>query len=884
MDPATRAGASLEHPVAGERTRHRTRRVGAADGCGEHGMPVSPTMRTFSLAVASCLCVVASIAEAEPLPLDRAVRLGRPARSVPLRVEAVDGAVHVRIGGVDATLPLDTASDATVEEVTLAGGASVVVVQAHDGGRSAAAVLTSPGARPAVPWRGRTDLHGDPGERSAASVEVADRDDDGAPDVVVGLVHETARVCGTDRTVVAAQAVDPRTQTLRSVTLNPVANHSESREISANFESPGPGGAPRLALLRVVGASSRDGEGDIPAAPRALERPGAAYWAEGRGGIGRGEFVTARLERAGLAVRALAITVSPPDPVAERLGRPRTLWLVGDAGPPLHVTIPEDAARHPGRRYWITPETPLAWGCVSLVLDDAYLPTGTNEAATRTAIAGLEAYTDVDFEGGIERLVRGLVGDGPDAGQATEALTRIGDEAVAPIAAAWARMSSVGRRRALRVFAAAARSVAAPRAASAVAPSSDLTDARGAAIDALVTAAGDPDAAIRDEAIAALARAGVAGREGLVRATADGGAALEAAVRSLADAGATAIVPILEAIARPGGTERPALRDALTRALRAGGDGAREEASRWLAAQERASDARAAIALGLASAPEGAPLAGTLVAPAPATDAPFPERHRLVLAAARLPADDAGDTWLAATAREAPEWMLRAAALEALATRRSPHVATAAREALGDDYPRVRVAALRILDASREATDALALLARRDPWPVVRVAALTELGRRDAALPIVREALGDARESVRAAAVAALTHAGDADAWPLVAARLLDDDEWPVVIDAGLAFARSRCHEDAREGVIAVLRRGMRGDAWAPDAELAALALETAVTIGGALGDEARQMAERGAASEALRAAARRLREGPPRSCRRDREVTPNPGDTRSAP
>jgi hypothetical protein len=838
-------------------------------------------MRTIPLAVAFAMLVVSSAA-AEPLPVRRDVRLGRPARPMPLLVEARDGALRLRVGATDTALPIDAASDVTVEELTLAGGAGVAVVRARDGARSVAAVVTAPGARPVVAWSGRTDLRGDPGERSAGHVEVADRDGDGAPDILVGHVSEAARLCGADRSVIAAQAVDPRTQALRPVTLNQVRNSSEAQEILASATSPGPEGMPRLPLLRVVGASSRDGEGDVPSAPRGLERPGATYWAEGRGGPGRGEFITARLERAGLPIRAIALTISPTDAVAARLGRPRTVWLVGDAGPPLHVTIPGDAARQPGRRYWVTPTEPLSWGCLSIVLDEAYVPAGTSEAATRTALAGIEAYTDIDFEGGLDRLVRGLVGDGPDAGQAADALARVGAAAVAPTAAVWPRMSGVGRRRAVRVFASASRggTVSGPTESAAA----EAAAARDAAIAALVTAAGDPDASVRDAAVAALARAGDAGRVGLARATAQGGAGRDAAARSLAEAGAPAVAAILAAIAEPGGTERPALRDALTRAVHVGGNAAREEASRWLAARAPTSEVRAAIALGLAATPQGAPLAGGLVATAPAPDAPFAERQRLVRAAARLPAEDEGDAWLATTAREAPEWMLRAAALEALDTRRSPLAGPAARHALEDPYPRVRALAVRLLEASPDAADALSRLARRDPWPLVRVAALGALGRRDAALQAVREALGDARESVRAAAVVALTRAGDSDAWPLVSARLHDDDEWPVVIDAGLAFARNRCRQDARDGVIAVLRRGLRDDAWAPDAELAALALETAVTIGGALADEARQMAERGAASEALRAAARRLREGPPRSCTRDAAGAPASAEAAAAP
>ncbi len=819
-------------------------------------------MRTLSCAILLLLVVtVAPSARAESLPLTRSVRLGRPARALPLRVEALAGVVRLRVGPLDAPLPLATASDATVEELDLAGGGVLAVLRISDGPRRVAALIARPAGRPELLWSGRTDLHGDPGERSAGWIEVADRTGDGIADIVVGTIAEAARICGAERTILGARAFDPRTQTLRPVTIARFSGNSAAEEIVATIDSPGPEGAPILGLLRVGGASSHEGHGDDPsalAAPRVLERPGAGYWAEGRGGSGRGEFVSARLERAGLAVRALAITPSPEAPIAARLGRPRTLWVVGDGGARFHVTLPEDAALHPGRRYWIVPREPLTWGCLSVVLDDAHLPAGTTDAETRTALAGLEAYTDLDFPGGLERLVRVLVGDGPDAGQAADALARVGAASVAPTVEAWPRMSPAGRKRAVRVLATSAR--AATRDAGPL-------PARDAAVAALVVAAGDTDTEVREAALGALAQAGDAGVSGLAQVTAAGGAGLDVAARRLAEGGTVAVGAILAAVGAPGGTERPALRDALARALRVGGAAARDAVEGWLAAETRPPGVRAALALGLAAAPEGVPTAMRLAAASPAPGAPFPERYRLTLASARLPAEPDTDAWLDATARGADEWMLRAAAIGALHARGSTRLAPLARVALADAYPRVRVAAVRALGASRVDVEAIARVARDDAWPLVRAEAVRQLAQHPEARPAIRAALSDPRESVRAAAVGAVTQAGDRGAWPLVAARLQDDDEWPVVIESGLALARERCAQDAREAVIAVLRRGLRDDAWAPDAELAALALETAVTVGGALGDEARQMAERSASSEALRAAARRLRERPTRTC-----------------
>src|SRR5690606_22263328 len=91
----------------------------------------------------------------------------------------------------------------------------------------------------------------------------------------------------------------------------------------------------------------------------------ATFWAEGRGGPGAGEFVVAHFG-AGFPIRAFAIRTATG--AGEALGRPRRFWLVGDEGPPVQVTMPEDPGSHPGERYWITLPEPQRWRCVALVL------------------------------------------------------------------------------------------------------------------------------------------------------------------------------------------------------------------------------------------------------------------------------------------------------------------------------------------------------------------------------------------------------------------------------------------------------------------------------------------------------------------------------------
>ncbi len=853
-------------------------------------------MRT-SLSLAALVCAISfpSLVHADALPVARDVQLGRPARAQALRVEVRAAALRVRIGPTELTLPLETATEASVEEVALAGGTAVIVVRARGAGREIAALIAQPGGRARLLWSGRTDLHGDPGERRAEVVEIADRTGDGAPEVIVAGVAEGARICGVERTLLFPRAIDPQSQTLRPVVLFQLPTSGAQQEVVATSVTPGPRGAPLVAGLRFVGASSQEGAGeDLTAvsAPRTLETPEGGYWAEGRGGSGRGEFVTARRETSGFAIRALAITPSPADAVAARLGRPKVLWLVGDGGARVRVTLPEDAALHPGQRYWVVPPEPLAGSCVSVVLDEAYLPAGTQDAATRTALAGVELYTELDFGGGIEQLVRALIGDGADAGAAADLLARIGAAATAPTRAAWPRMSASGRRRAVRVFAANARMSGAAG-----------DDARAA----LVVAGSDDDAEVRSAAITALAQAGAPALAALGGVLSAGGDAADAAALALAAAGADAVAPILAAISSEGGTERPVLRDALAVASRAGGAAALLAVTTWLETTP-AVGPRASVALALSAVPDAAALVRRMVATSAADATEFIPRYRLIhaahvadaavadadtaavadaapvadaVAAADTVADAApaavadtvaaaapdADDWLALIAHDAPEWMLRAAALEALDARRSPKLNATARTALDDAYPRVRIAGMHALRTSSADLERVAVLARRDPWPMVRSEALLQLAPQRRARDVIRAALGDAKESVRAAAIVAITRAGDREAWPLVAARLADDDEWPIVISAGLELARALCTQDAHDAVMAVLQRGLRDDAWAPDAEMAVLALETAVMIGGALAVDARQVAERSSAPESLRGAARRLRERAPAAC-----------------
>lgn len=850
--------------AAGIRAR-RARKDALSNRSREKNQP----RRQLSAAISCAALLISSIALAEPLPLERSVEVGRPPRAIAIRVVAgADGALLVLPGG-QSPLPVPEATEATIERVAVGHGA-VAIVRVRGGGREAAAIVAS-GRAPL--WLGRLDWHGDPGEREADALDLSDRTGDGVPDLVVGVRSEAARICGQDDTLLFARAVDPalvlRPVVLRRVPAAPGAAGEQTATATAT--SPGPTAAPLIGGLRFTGASSSSGAPESPSAvpaPRVLERgeQAGSFWAEGRGGDGRGEFVTARWDSP-LPIRAIAITPSPADAaLAARLGRPRTLWVVGDGGARIRITLPEDALRRPGERYWVVPSAPVAWRCLSVVLDESYAPTGVPAAEVRTALAGVEAYTDADFGGGIPALVELMANEGPDAERMVAPLAALGPRAIDAVLASWPRLGPLGKRRAVRVLAA---SVALPR-----------------VLEALTHAARDePDEQTRAQAVATLARAGDAGIEALGTLAREPGPTGDAAAVALArQASETAILALCSAFTGEGASERPVLRTALRDAILRGGDHApaavRSWVETWLSVSPTTDLAAAAsMALGLAPSAPTRPTAELIVRTVARAATRFEDRWRLVGAASHLGAEPEVDAWLGELATSADEWMLRDAALAALAERGASAAPQIATHAADDPYPRVRARAAAVLARTTQGRERVRQLATGDRFPLVRAAATAALARTPLGAAVARRALADNAISVRTAGVRAIAESGDRSAWPLVAERLEDDDEWPSVIAEGVGLARARCIQEAAAPLGVVLRRGLRPDAWAPDVDLATLALRALVALGGEPGEEALRVASRATSPGALRAAVPRLR-SELGICRRARRPGSDPGAT----
>lgn len=741
--------------------------------------------------VVGWVLTLGGLAHADALPLRTEVTLDRG-----MRVEVIleDEVPTLRVRGASttqSTLPgLGVEARARVVDV---GGARVLLVELGSAeAPSAAALVVSRRGRPEVLWTGKLTLAGDLGERRRDVIEVRDRTGDGVDDIVVGFVQEGRDLCGREA-LLDPRAVDPRTLQLRSVTL-PRALEGDVVELAPQDRPARAPEAPEpvAPALRARATSSTSGtpEGVTPTAPIGLTDSDLGRgWIEGRAGDGQGEFATLAVD-GGLEIRALRIAPRPTGGAA-----PRALWLVGDDGPVLKVTFPVEAAE--GAQYWVVPPEPLRWSCLAVVLGDSY-----GDRSAHAGIGEITAFTSLDFGGGIDALVGRLAGGGGEAAAAARLLGRLGAPAAHAIARAYGDMPETERRAAIAALAAIDDPI-----------STEL----------LVRAATEP--ALHEAAMAPLLTREA--YDAVAPLVADGEVGDETAIALSRVAPTRAAVAILAAMSA-GATERPELRRALRTAIARGDEAVQGAIVAWRSTAPIG--ARAAGELALAEGTETRPL--VVLDGLDAAEA-FDQRYRFALAAGVAPASDDVDAWLEGQLAS-EEWMMREVVLSALAQRLpAVEMQPLAEAGLRDEYPRVRMRAITIAVRDPAALEAVATLARRDPWAMVRAEGIEALTESPRARPILRAALGDRAEGVRAAAITALQAAGDAESWPQVAAFLTATNEWPVVIRAAIAFARQRCQPDVVAPLGAAVERGLRPNAWAPDIELAVVALEALAAIGG---------------------------------------------------
>lgn len=736
------------------------------------------------------------------------LRLGKPASAAPVSLsESADGSV-LTVGNLQTPLPLRQARTLHSENVTLAGGNNVGVIRVSDGAHEAAAIaVRRANGAVEVLWTGALFLRGDPGERRGEAIEVADRDGDHHPDLVVGAYDEQIRVCGQDRVLLEPRALDPKTLALRPVLLNRLDPKRAVEKLTASAQGPQTQGPPLLRALRPTGASSVAPGADVRAA---TDGDLSTFWAEGRGLGGQFEFLTLRWGAPEKPITALALVV-PAAASGAQFSAPRRISISADQGPRLEVSLPQGVAA--GQRYWVVPKAPIRSTCLTVSLDDV----AASGPKVHGAIAELEAYTDLDQGGGAQALVDELIHDGPHAADAAEWLIQSQADVVPQLSAAWPSLHEIGKRRALRVVASRA-----------------AKDESALALVALATR--DTDAEVAKAALAALVQQLPRSQAYLLDAARNPGRSGDEAALALARAGGpTTLRDLLKLWAgEPRAAERAAFRDAVAMAFRRGGDGSPGVVEQWVEQDAPTVQARAAASLALAKVSEGKPSAAHLVESSLGLAKEFPERWRLVLAAAQLPAEPKTDAWLAAVAASADEWMLRSAALDALDARQTAAAVPAAKAALQDAYPRVRARALRMLANDRESTEVLVKYARKDEWFLVRAAALGGLPDGSGARAAMLESLHDPSPVVRTAAIRALRRVRAKEVWASVEPLAMNAEEYPEVIGEGIGFARALCIDVAATTLQDVVKRGLRPNAWTADQELAFAALEALTHLAGA--------------------------------------------------
>ncbi len=440
---------------------------------------------------------------------------------------------------------------------------------------------------------------------------------------------------------------------------------------------------------------------------------------------------------------------------------------------------------------------------------------GTTSSRRAIALAGFVSLT----------ALTGIVSAAPDASAIADAVSALdadhdraiaavyllqkgGEQAAEQIRDSWSSLSLLAQRRALD-------------------PLSHLAKNHGAAVEALVAAARSEDEEIRAGALAALGRSGRRGRDGLARLVFDplvGDRAAFALARTEPD---FAIEPLLAAMASPGGSDRPGLRNAFATAIQRSGADAGPRLRRWLAGGPNPA-AVASAAMGLAPLDEQRDVTAAFIEYAAPKSSDFPTVWRLLQSAKMAGPSDEVDAWVRRQLAGPEEWMLRQAAVDAITTRGHREDA---RASLADRYPRVRGRAAAALSGDSASLVSRATLARRDVWPMVRADAVFSLRTEAEAIPVVVASVDDSMSVVRVAAIEVLTDSPHDEGWEAVRRRLRARNEWPEVTAAAIDYVAAHCRTDAVEDLWRVVLRAAPANARTEDLNNGARAIEALRTL-----------------------------------------------------
>ena len=363
---------------------------------------------------------------------------------------------------------------------------------------------------------------------------------------------------------------------------------SDAPELVASRAAPaGVAAGARPLDFRVLAASSQlgAGAGDLVAPTEIDDQDPTTAWVEGRGGFGRGEFVTARASMDGGMVRAIRLV--PGHAASARsfaeFNRLKRVGLLVGRDRAYRVVFAKDPARggSPADPYWIKLPEPVAADCVSLVVVEVYAGQGARGAG-RTAISELAVLTAMDLApgGAAAELARAVAAGGRDGEQAARVLARLGPGAEAAVVAEARRpgapaAAALRLRRVLADLPGGAAELARGLAAARLHPADAERFARA------LVAIGAPSAAALAEVVGD-EKADAAGRSRAAQVLA--GIGDQAALRALAGAAGRGPRDLRRAVAHAIGA-RPAgeLDQVVALARAADKDGGAREADLWRA-------------------------------------------------------------------------------------------------------------------------------------------------------------------------------------------------------------------------------------------------------------------------------------------------------------
>src|SRR5262245_23042757 len=208
-----------------------------------------------------------------------------------------------------------------------------------------------------------------------------------------------------------------------------------------------PTGRPMGGFHWIAASSTRAAGSDARAlgAPVELnDADVATTWAEGMGGDGRGEFVTARTTAGGYAVRGLRVFPGDGASLDAFRGKNRVRRFQIAFGPAreqrFDVEIPADPAAdaaHWRDPFWVPLPKPVTSSCVTVIVPEVALGKDASPPKSfgTTAIGELAVFTELDSPEGAERLVADLAA-APDCGARLPLLVGLGPAAVLPAAQA----------------------------------------------------------------------------------------------------------------------------------------------------------------------------------------------------------------------------------------------------------------------------------------------------------------------------------------------------------------------------------------------------------------------------------------------------------------